>query len=268
MTPELAAAVENAYRVFARYDLRGGVAVCRCNVCVAPEIERQLNTVPLREMSSSLLAEYTSSAHSFDGKVENDLRHYLPRYFELIAAGSPPTTIDEETCLQRLHEAQYPRNWGPRERGAVDGFFLALLRERLATAFDIDAMGYTGYSEDKAEAVLCMAAYAGADLAPLLAAWDEDKGRIATLHLANVVATADWRLKRLRDTWWMHREPAQQTIRQAMRQVIDWLLRWETWERLEQACLAEQDEGAATLLSNAEGMIAGAHLIRPDQSPR
>ena len=37
-------------------------------------MERQLNTVPLREMSALLLAEYTDSAHSFDGKVENDLR--------------------------------------------------------------------------------------------------------------------------------------------------------------------------------------------------
>ena len=264
MTPELAEAVEDAYRVFARYDLRGGVTVCRCNVCVAPDMERQLNTVPLREMSALLLAEYTDSAHSFDGKVENDLRHYLPRYFELIAQGNPPTNLDEETCLQRLREAGYPRNWGPAEADAVDGFLVALLRERLATPFDVDAMGYTGSGEDKAETVLCMAAFAGADFAPLLAAWHEDEGRTATLHLANVIATADWRLRQLRDTWWLHRKH----VEQAMQQVIQWLLRWETWERLEQACLREQDEGAAALLSRAEGLIAGAHLRRPDQPSR
>src|SRR6187402_2539494 len=130
MTPEVAEAVENAYRVFARYDLRGGVSVCRCNVCVAPECERKLNTIPLRQISSGLLAEYTSSAHGFDGKTENDLRYYLPRYFELIAAGDPPTTLDEQICLQRLHEADYPRNWGPQEAGAVDRFLVELLRDR------------------------------------------------------------------------------------------------------------------------------------------
>src|SRR4051794_23329652 len=85
MTPEVAASVENAYRVFARYDLRGGVNVCRCNVCVDPKVERDLNTVPLREMSSGLLAESPPPAHCGDGKTENDFRHYLPRYFELIA---------------------------------------------------------------------------------------------------------------------------------------------------------------------------------------
>jgi hypothetical protein len=270
MTPELAAAVENAYRVFARYDLRGGVTVCRCNVCVTPDMERQLNIVPLREMSALLLAEYTHSAHSWDGKTENDFRYYLPRYFELIAAGDPPTNIDEETCLQRLHEAGYLRHWGPTEAGAVDRFLVALLRERLATPFDIDAMGYTGFGEDKAETALCMAAFAGADLSPLLGAWheaawrDDEVGRIAALHLANVVATADWRLRQLRDTWWLHIKH----VEQAMQQVVQWLLRWETWERLEQACLHEPEEGAAALLSHAEGLIAGAHLRRPDQPPR
>jgi hypothetical protein len=252
MTPEVSEAVENAYRVFGRYDLRGGVSVCRCNVCVAPDVEQRLNTVPLREMSARLLTQYTESAHSFDGKVENDLRHYLPRYFELIAKGDPPTNLDEETCLQRLRDADYPRNWGPVEAGAVDSFL-----------FDIDAMGHTGYGDDKAETVLCMAAYAGADLAPLLAAWQEmawreknwseDEARLATLHLAHVIANADWRLRQLQDSWWMHRDYTEAP----MQQVIRWLLRASVWERLEAACLAEPEEGPAALLSRAEGVLAG-----------
>jgi hypothetical protein len=253
MTPELAAAVENAYRVFARYDLRGGVAVCRCNVCVSPQMERRLNTIPLRELPASVLAEYTHSAHGFDGKVESDLRHYLPRYFELIAADDPPTTIDEQICLQRLQETGYSRNWGPQEAGAVDSFFLALLRARLGAELAVDAMGFTGFRADKAEAALCMAAYAGADLSPLLAAWREDKRRTATLHLANVVATANWRLRQLWDSWWIHRDYTEP----AMDQVIRWLLQPAVRERLEAAFLVEREEGPALLLSHAESIVAG-----------
>jgi hypothetical protein len=252
MTPEVAEAVENAYRVFARYDLRGGVSVCRCNVCVAPECERKLNTIPLRQISSGLLAEYTSSAHGFDGKTENDLRYYLPRYFELIAAGDPPTTLDEQICLQRLQEADYPRNWGPQESGAVDRFLVELLRERLATPFAIDAMGWSGFGEDKAEAVLCMAAYAGAEMSPLLKAWSADDTRSASLHLANMIATADWRRRHLRDSWWLGREHTEA----AMRQVFQWLSQLSTWERLEAALFAEKDEGAAALLSQAQSIVA------------
>jgi hypothetical protein len=110
MTPELTEAIEKAYRVFVRYDLRGGVTVCRCDVCVSTETERQLNTVPLRQMPSRLLAEYTHSAHGIDAKTANDFRHYLPRYFELIALDEPPTTICEESCLRRLHDAGYRAN--------------------------------------------------------------------------------------------------------------------------------------------------------------
>jgi len=258
--------VENAYRVFARYDLRGGVNVCRCNVCVAPEVERELNTVPLRDMSSSLLAEYTCSAHDWDGKTENDFRHYLPRYFELIAAGEPPTNLDEETCLERLHHARYRESWGPLEAGAVDGFFQAMLRARIAAPLQIDAFGWAGYEADGVERLLCMAAHAGTDLDPLLSIWDADLSRNSVLHLANVAAAADWKKRRLRDTWWLGmRRPHAEA---GMQHVIGWLLRWETWERLEQACLREQDDGAAALLSHAEGLVAGAHLRRPHQPPQ
>jgi hypothetical protein len=148
------------------------------------------------------------------------------------------------------------------------------LRARLLTPFDIDAMGYTGYGDDKAETVLCMAAYAGADLAPLLAAWQEmawgreasraGEARLATLHLANVIATADWRLKQLHDSWWIHRD----AIEPAMQQVIQWLMQASVWERLEAACLAEPEEGAAALLSHAEGVLAGLFWRGLDQSPR
>lgn len=255
MPPDTTAAVENAYGVFARYDLGGGVNVCRCNVCVDAEIERQLNTVPLREISSRLLAQYTSSAHGWDGKTENDLRYYLPRYFELIASDDTPSDFDEEHCLVRLGEAGYRGNWKSLEADAVDRFLVALLRERLALPLDIDAMGWAGSGCDPVETTLCTAANAGCDLAFLIATWDSDRARNSTLHLANVIASADWQARQLRDNWWIgHRGPYPE---QAMQRVIRWLLRQETRERLEAACLTEQDEGAAILLSHAESIVAG-----------
>ena len=129
---------------------------------------------------------------------------------------------------------------------------MGLLRERLATPFAIDAMGWSGFGEDKAEAVLCMAAYAGAEMSPLLEAWSADDTRSATLHLANMIATADWRRRHLRDSWWLGREHTEA----AMRQVFQWLSQLSTWERLEAAFFAEKDEGAAALLSHAQSIVA------------
>lgn len=41
-----------------------------------------------------------------------------------------------------------------------------------------------------------------------------------------------------------------------MQQVIQWLFRPKTRERLEAACLAEEADAAANLLSRAEGIVA------------
>ena len=256
MTPELAAAVENAYREFARYRLRGAIAVCNCNVCVSAEDERALCTVPLRQMPSRLLAEYTHSAHGCDDRVADELRYFLPRYFELIANGDPPTNTGIEMCLGRLHDAAYRANWPASEVAAVDTFLAALLRGLLGEAPDIDPTGLPAFGADVVEDMLCMAAHAGGDIAALLGIWEAARGRAATLYVANVVSKADWRKQRLENGFWtMSTRPHAESD---MRDVLAWLLRSETRERLEDACLAEQDEAAAALLSHAEGLVAGA----------
>ena len=88
----------------------------------------------------------------------------------------------------------------------------------------------------------------------LLKAWDEDVSRTANVRLARVIVSADWRARQLSNTWWFsdHRSLAEQ----AMKQVIAWLVRTATWERLEAACLNETDDMTAELFSQAEGLIA------------
>lgn len=265
MTPELSIAVENAYREFSGYRLRGAIAVCKCNVCVSDEDEKALCTVPLRQIPSQLLSEYTLSAHGCDDRVADELRYFLPRYFELIALDDLPTTLGIETCLGRLHDARFRTSWPASEVGAIVAFFAALLRARLAEPPEVDPMGIPAFSRDTAEELLCMVAYAGADMEPCLAVLDVENSRATALHVANIVARADWFRKRLDNGSWYgnyRREDTEAT----MRQVIAWLLREETRARLEAACLAEQDEAAAALLSHAEGLVAG--LIAADQSAR
>lgn len=252
MSPELTAAVENAYRVFARYPLKGTVSVCPC--CVSDKIAHELSTEQLNCISPELLANYTHSAHSWNGKVEDDLRYLLPRYFELIAQGLDPTHFGDEICLERLSDADYRNTWKQKDADAIEAFFLALMRDRLAEPVEVDWSGMS-HGDDPVESALCLIAHAGGDLAPLLAAWGADESRTATLHIANIAAKANWYAKQLENTWWCveHRPNGQI----AMQQVIAWLLRAQTRERLETACLAETDDGAASLLSHAEDIVRG-----------
>jgi hypothetical protein len=253
MTPELVLAVENAYREFARYHLRGAIAVCKCDVCVSDEGEKALCVVPLRQISSRLLAEYTQSAHGFDDRVADELRYFLPRYFELIAAGEIPCNNGLETCLGRMLHAAYGKDWPQEEADAIDGFFVALFRAELGKP-----LGPADYSlfdaGEGAEAVLCCMAHAGGDVRLLLDVWERTAGREADVRIARTIVAADWRIRDLSNTWWSvaDRKP----VRQAMNTIIAWLLRTETWERLEAACLNETDSMTAELFSQAQSMIA------------
>jgi hypothetical protein len=253
MAPELQSAVDNARRVFARYSLNGRIIVCNCPVCVAPEIERQLIRTPLHAISRDLLTEYTHSAHGWDGKIADDFRYFLPRYFELIAAGEIPCNNGLETCLGRMLHAAYGKDWPQEEADAIDGFFVALFRAELGKP-----LGPADYSlfdaGEGAEAVLCCMAHAGGDVRLLLDVWERTAGREADVRIARTIVAADWRIRDLSNTWWSvaDRKP----VRQAMNTIIAWLLRTETWERLEAACLNETDSMTAELFSQAQSMIA------------
>ena len=261
--PDLGTAVANAYRVFARYRLHGRLDVCRCNCCVGPEQERLLLVTPLQEIPSALLAEYTNSAHSWSPQVSEELRYFLPRYFDLLAAGDVPCQLGIEICLARLANVSYRDEWPQPEAKAIDGFFAALLRKRLEEpATFVETGGLPAYHAEAGEDVLCMAAHAGGDMERLLAVWDAVEGREATLRLAQIIGAADWLKKRLRNSSWY--DAVSPRIIAAMDQVIAWLMRPEIRARLEAACLSEADPAAAALLSHAESLVAGLAKARSE----
>jgi hypothetical protein len=262
MAPELRAAVETAYGVFASYDLRGGLEVCRCNVCVAPQQEKLLATTPLRDIPATLLAEYTSSAHSWNERVADQLRYFLPRYFDLLALGDEPYdgNIGIEICLVRLGGADWRSSWARAELDAIDGFFTALLRAALRSPHPALAKsrGKASPDENSVEDLLCMMALAGADLPALLAQWDAADDLNAELWRASMIVGADWGTNQLHNLFWFGRERPQAEA--GMATVVNWLRRPATRARLEAACLATADSDAAALLSQAEGIVGGSPL--------
>ncbi len=248
---DIDAVIDKAYEVFGRYRLGGRIIVCRCPSCVAPQVEQALIKTPLHELTATTLAEYTGSAHEWDGKVEDDLKYFLPRYFELIALGEVPSTTGVETCLRRLSHANYRATWPDAEAKAVDDAFVALLRLALEVPPRDDHDELPTYDSDAAEDLICMVAFAQGDVGMMLAAWEKERTRNADLHLANIIGNARW--PRLRNTaWYELREPR---VTAEAERVVNWLLHEDQAARLEQACLAEQDPKMAELLSFAEGMV-------------
>lgn len=184
MTPELAAIVEEAYRVFGRYKLADTLTVCHCNVCMTVDVERELIKTPLRQIPSLTLAEYTNSAHDWDdGPVAREMRYFLPRYFELIAAYDPPDNIGLDICLRRIGRGGWRSKWPVEEEQLIDRFLNAFLVASLAR-LDL-ALWPVGWRLDFDFAdVLTMIVTADGDLDRALAAWDGAADPAAAIHMA------------------------------------------------------------------------------------
>lgn len=183
MTPELQAAIEDAYRVFEPYGKGGSLIVCFCPVCMTNESEQSLVATPLRDTPSGLLAEYTNSAHGMDEAIAREFRHFLPRYFELIALDDPPDNMGLAICLRRLGFAPWRATWPSAEVAIIDRFFDTFAADAVHHIDTVEwPVGHRlrfNYAD-----VLTLVATAGGDIDRVLGAWDRAPDPPAALHMA------------------------------------------------------------------------------------
>ena len=186
MRPDLRAIVEDAYAIFSGYRIQGPLTVCNCNVCMAVETEQALRRTPLREVSSSLLAEYTNSAHGYDeDSIAVELKYFLPRYFELIAEHDPQDDVGMDICLRRLGEASYRTRWPAEEAEIIDRFFDAFLVDSTALV-EVELWPGGWHLAFNILDALTMALTAGADVERLIAAFESAPDPVAGVLLASL----------------------------------------------------------------------------------
>lgn len=181
----LRAAVDDAYSVFGRYHRTKPLNVCRCPSCVTPEEERQLGAYRLTELPSKVLAAYTRSAHEYDPAVDGDtFRHFLPRYFELIAAGDAPDSFgDVYFCLSRLGLTGYRTDWPAPEVEVIDRFFDEIILHGLSDD-RISQVPAGACPTLRAHELFVMAATAGADVARSVALLHSAPDPACAMHIA------------------------------------------------------------------------------------
>ncbi len=255
MNEALAAAVEAAYRTFARYRVGNRLRVCHCPVCMTEETERQLVATPLRRIPADLLAEFTNSAHDTeaDQPEADELRHFLPRYFELIAAGDPPDGLGLEICLRRLGRSGFRAVWPKAEIDCIDAFYDAFMAARVG---DLSMTFWRAHGRrgDVYELVarpdwtLTCLVTGGCDLGRVLTVWDRAPDPGAALHMA----AARQRIA-YRDGMPYFRDAHLDTDHRAAGEAIaTFLLRPVVLERIEAAFLAAGHPGIEQIL--ADGM--------------
>jgi hypothetical protein len=188
LSPNLRAMIVEAYIMFSGQSIGFPLGVCNCNVCCSAEHERLLMNTQLRQISSSLLSEYTNSAHGYDEPADGHvLRHFLPRYLELIALNDPPHYGDLQHCLARLGQANYRLAWAPLEVDLLDRYFDALLVDKLA---DLSLSEWpVGFRlRYPIKALLEMIVIAGGNIHRIFDAWTKAADPGAAVHLAGLAS--------------------------------------------------------------------------------
>lgn len=245
LTEELRRVVDEAYAAFAPYTIGSALIVCHCPVCMTDEVERELVRTPLREISSALLAKYTTSAHSWDNQVARELRYFLPRYFELIGANDAPCSMGTEICLRRLRDADWRASWPPAEVDLIDRYFDALVRgtiERLSVRrWDTGADLAVDFGD-----ILTLIITAGGNLDRALDVWDAGPEIGATAHMAQL--RTDVYYTGGRDTY---RNAHLDDYPEAADKIAAFVTRPGVVERIEAAFFLTDDPDLQTILSRS-----------------
>jgi hypothetical protein len=231
----LRATVEQLYSAFEPYKLRSSTGACPC--CHSAEEERLVHQAPLRRLTPDALSGFAGDSLMTWGDVV-DLKHFLPRLFEILAFDRFDHDPGMETLVGALTRGDW-NDWPVDERDAVRAFLRAFWDDQLnrwPSDHDIDT-------------VLTSIAQAEDDLTPYLDGWAAANGRAPVLHLAEFLLDNIGRAAggdRLWNAFFGNR-PDQEA------QVRTWLLGADMRfrDRVEDLFLAETDEPALELLSAA-----------------
>lgn len=178
MKPELEAAVQHAYRVFADYRVTDPVAVCRH--CTTEAALREMVAVPVWDWSDKLLREHSFAVAvsviddqtPLDNTLSHQLRAVLPRYLEQVAHDDV-----DPAALKPYGAARYRDSWPAMEAAALDAFYEAYLRTS---------------SDDTLSFALKTAASGGASAEPIIAAIRRDPESVAVVTVARAIEALSW----------------------------------------------------------------------------
>ncbi|MGI4874840.1 MAG: hypothetical protein ACRYFX_27105 [Janthinobacterium lividum] len=132
MTSELHEAIEQLYRVFAKYPADPNMDGSPMYHDLS-QWNQALLAKPLHKLSieEDLLGYYFKAMITWGGVA--DFKHFLPRIFELLT--TLPTGIDENVALGKLTYGKY-ETWPASEQAAIHQFLLAFWQMLLSEASD------------------------------------------------------------------------------------------------------------------------------------
>lgn len=172
MLPEI---IDKSYRIFSKYYPTGQLDICT-DCCMTPDAAAKLASLPVRQIPKDLLAEYNDGAKPEKTRIE-EIKHFLPRYFDLVGQFEFPTH-STELSFSRLIPFD-KTEWTKEELELLSQFPKEYFKHCLSV-YPIPSFN------DKVDTILIMFWRAGFDISDLLTIWEKEKTKESTLHFRDL----------------------------------------------------------------------------------
>lgn len=239
---ELNAAVEGLYRTFSRYARPRAIECCPCG-CSPPGATAHLIAVPLRELKFPELSDYSFSAMTTQGSVD-DFRYFLPRLFQGMVEES--YAYNPEILFGKLRHADWTK-WPQDEISSLRVYLQALWRASLSS-FPINDY-LPAFLE--IETVLASIARTGEDLEPYLEVWSQLGAEEAEEHFIQFVTMYGSEFaggKTLSEAFWADSKAQALSLRR-------WLLRADTLQQIADSAHLLRNDGFEYLFEPALSVL-------------
>ncbi len=143
---------------------------------MTPEDEGKLASSPVRQISRDLLADYNDGAKPDKTRIE-EVKHFLPRYLDLIGQFQFPTH-STELSFSRLMPFD-KTEWTKQELNLLNEFKLDYFKQCLSV-YPIPSFS------DRIDTILIMFWKAGFDINDLLTIWKIEKTKESALHFRDL----------------------------------------------------------------------------------
>jgi hypothetical protein len=171
----LAAIIERSYVLFSKYNAIRPLDICT-DCCMTPEAENTLASLPVRQIPRDLLAEYNDGAKPEKTRIE-EVKHFLPRYFDLVAQFQFPTH-SVELSFSRLTPFN-KSEWTEQELDLLKQFSKEFFKHCLYI-YPLPSF------HDSIDAILIMFWRAAFNVDDLLAIWEVVETKESVLHFRDL----------------------------------------------------------------------------------
>jgi hypothetical protein len=166
--------IKEAYSLFENYKAQSPLDICT-DCCMDKKDEGLLANLPIKEIPKSLLMEYNDGATTAKTPI-NELKHFLPRYIELIGNFDFPSH-STEISLKRL-EPFDREEWTSSELEFLEKFALTFFKNCISI--------HPLPENETIDSILIMFWRGQFKLTELLNSWKMDNSVFSTLHFKDL----------------------------------------------------------------------------------